>query len=220
MDRISDFLNDVYEPANESAIASVVATATVCGLLAATRGIVAIANKIGEKRLAEKLKNQPKPKTFEEWCTEYGEQVQKAYGLQLPVYEPGSFNDKNALIRSIQKDLNAWLHKLKTSPLIRATIEEHIKEWGEGLAYYFGVPIEKVTVDMCLKTLHVAEGVNGWDTTVEICGEGQDVSLTCGTVCFELADMLKFSYRNYLKYTGAGDGDEGQVCYVIKDNVF
>lgn len=121
-----------------------------------------------------------------------------------------TFTSKDDVIRAIYSESKQALAKIKKSPMYKQLLEKAAKD--ENSDYVNDMR----GID---RNIRISTGINGADTTMEVMSIDLDqiTILNMASVCFELAKFISIRFGAYIKGdASAGDGDEGQISYVIK----
>lgn len=121
-----------------------------------------------------------------------------------------SFTSKDDVVRAIYSESKQALAKIKRSPMYKQLLEKAAKD--EDSDYVNDIR----GID---RNIRISTGINGADTTMEVMSIELDQTtiVNMSSVCFELAKFISIRFGAYIKgNASAGDGDEGQISYVIK----
>ena len=217
MDRFIAFEAE-YLPAYEAgALASL-------GLLAGSAAVLmlpaALMAKYAKKQYdKEKAAYNAKIKADREAAQKiYTYNVKKVYSVDVEPIPAGEIKDKNELVRSLESESKKFLANMKKTQSYKAFLADASKETNEDKDYYDGgyTPQE---LDRCVK---IEEGVNGWEESIAIISMGTDQAITIllYPIVSDIADMVEFRFKNYIYGVGTGDGDEGHMYYIIREDAF
>ena len=128
MDKIKSFIQYHSSPmAMESVDAG---TATMIGLGALTLYLIATDRKAAKRQKQAAAVQANQHKNEEIRATKLNN-WQKYYGIQLTPYPDGAFSTKQDVIKSLVKDLNEWLTKIKSSQPFKQAMVAAVKGFNE-----------------------------------------------------------------------------------------
>ena len=110
-------------------------------------------------------------------------------------------------------DAKEIANKIKTSDIFKANCNEAEKYFKD---HYTDEPADKFNYNFFKSIISIGEGVNGYETTIQILDSYQDVIIYMNWIVNDIADMLEIKYSDYLQGgISTGDGDEGTIYYSI-----
>lgn len=133
----------------------------------------------------------------------------EVYNIQITPIPVGQITNQDQLIRQLQSDAKKYLAAMKRTKIYKDYLERCVEEgqhdWNEHW-----------TTQELDRAVSIQEGVNGWEESIQVIDDSQEMCIVLGDVVWDLAEMFEARFANYITDVSTGDGDEGHIYYMIK----
>ena len=173
--------------------------------------------KLGKYYKDYKNKNNIKSDTYKRGPTleERVEGYCKVYKIDKNFFDKltKKYKTEKEVYNDMLHDAKEIANKIKTSDIFKANCNEAEKYFKD---HYTDEPADKFNYNFFKSIISISEGVDGYETTMQILDSYQDVIIYMNWIVNDIADMLEIKYSDYLKGgISTGDGDEGTIYYSI-----
>lgn len=137
----------------------------------------------------------------------------KVYHIDKSFLNPidKDYKSTKDIFNDMLKDAKYIANKITSSDVFKANCDEakvYLKHRG-----YTVEDIAKIDYDFFKNAISIEEGINGYEETMQILDEDQDVMVAMNWITSDIGNMLEMKYMNYVSNMDIGEGDEGHLYY-------
>lgn len=137
-------------------------------------------------------------------------EIKKAYGVDASPIPDGAITSNDRLKSTLFNETKKFLSAVKRSPFYKTLLEDAIQ------SDY--LKDDDYTLDSINRDVKIMEGVNGWQSSLQIIDGSQEESEALYDITNEVCNFIGARFANYLMYApDTGDGDEGHVYYELEN---
>lgn len=137
----------------------------------------------------------------------------KVYHIDKSFLNPidKDYKSTKDVFNDMLKDAKQIANKITSSDVFKANCDEakiYLKNRG-----YTVEDLAKIDYNFFKNAISIEEGVNGYEETMRILDEDQDVMVAMNWITSDIGNMLEMKYVDYVSNMDIGEGDEGHLYY-------